>query len=77
MNGDYLLVQMLHETRLREAAERRRHTEHRRLASASKRRRRRRVHGVAEAARSGRRWPRRSLRPHRLLAWVDVLIARR
>ena len=74
MNGDYLLVQMLHETRLREAAERRRHTEHRRLASASTRRR---VRGTAEQVRTGRRWPRVSLRPHRLLSWVDVLLARR
>jgi hypothetical protein len=35
MYGDYRLVQLLHETRLREAAERRQHNERRRLAQAS------------------------------------------
>ena len=77
MNGDHLLVQMLHETRLREAAERRRHTEHRRLARAANRRRRREVREAVEDVRIGSRRPRAALRAHRLLALVGVHLARR
>ena len=78
MNGDPLLVQMLHEARLRDAAERRQHTERRRLAMAANRRRRRELRGTTERSEAGRSRVRPRLRVRsRLLAWVSLHLARR
>jgi hypothetical protein len=77
MHGDYRLVQMLHETRLREAAERRQHTERRRLAAAAARRGGSRdSRPEVDAERTGRQRSRRTLRP-RLLAWASLPFTRR
>jgi hypothetical protein len=76
MHGDYRVVQLLHETRLREAAERRQHAERRRLAAAAARRRRREPRPDVHVGRTARTRSRRPLRP-RVLAWASLPFNRR
>jgi hypothetical protein len=79
MHGDYQTAKILHETRLREAEERRRATESRQAALQ----RRRRKRGPSLTARVvARRLPvpgrqRRPWRRRRLAAWLRPLLTRR